>query len=491
MQSRQQSFIRLAFFLVIVLFLSACGSSPEPTPEPQPTTQPGPTPEPEQTVEIVAGTQGSFQVKGENISLVKFYLNDTNFSDKPYSTDKEAPFELSLDTAPLLDGEHSLSIRAKVGDKMVSASTTFTIDKGDDKGEAKPTDPDPEPTPPTEPEPTLNWVKIADEKTSFTLAKTMTVRFGADTRWREKTMSAGTWQCQRSSFGEVDPAEGTVKRCEVLTDGSTPEPEPTEPTEPEPEPEPKPEPEPEPKPEPEPEPKPTPAPGLSGIGFLGDSNTELYYLAPQKKDYASLVAQTLKTRTRNYGEGGQTTRVYLGSERMKQWKAGAFAYYMITFGLNDARYVTPEQFKQDTLELIAEVRSIGAIPILVTNVHVDNKGGHYPWDYNTTIKTYDDMYRAVARENDVKLIDVNLVFKRMNDAYNAGDRSTVTLNGVNYQLWDTRIRNTPRGAPLVLDNSQDSGKDAIWFLNIHYNAYGAKIVGDQITKYFLDHEIEF
>jgi lysophospholipase L1-like esterase len=199
----------------------------------------------------------------------------------------------------------------------------------------------------------------------------------------------------------------------------------------------------------------------------------------------------LQTRTRNYGEGGQTTRVYLGTERMKQWKAGGFAYYMITFGLNDARYVTPEQFKKDTLELIAEVKSIGAVPILVTNVNVDAQGGHYQWDSNPHIKSYDDAYHAIAGENNIALIDVHAVFKAMNDAYNAGDRSTVTLDGVSYQLWDTRIRNTPRGAPLVLDNSQDSGKNAEWFHNIHYNAYGAKIVGDQITKYFIDHTIKF
>ncbi len=339
----------------------------------------------------------------------------------------------------------------------------------------------PAPTNPT-PTPAGTWVKIADEKTSFTVAGTKKVRFGADTRWLEKDTS-GTGQCTRAFFGGTDPAEGVFKRCEVLeTSATTPtDPKPTDPKPTDPKPT-----------DPVPTPTlPTPAATLSGIGFLGDSNTELYYLAPQKKDYSSLIAQTLGTRTRNYGEGGQTTRVYLGSERMKQWKAGNYAYYVITFGLNDARYVSPEQFKKDTLELIAEVKSIGAVPILVTNVHVDNKGGHYQWDYNITIKSYDDMYRAIAKETGVAFLDVNPVFKAMNDAYNAGDRSTVSLNGVNYQLWDTRIRNTPKGASLVLDNSQDGSKGAEWFHNIHYNAYGAKIVGDQIVKFLSDHKVKF
>ncbi|MGL4609347.1 MAG: SGNH/GDSL hydrolase family protein [Trueperaceae bacterium] len=311
-----------------------------------------------------------------------------------------------------------------------------------------------------------SWVKIADEKLTFTLSGTQTVRFGSDTRWVQKTVT-GKGSCTSWFFGK-DPASGTFKRCEmlaVLTPAQTPSPTPNPSTNPT-----------------------TPMSGLSGIGFLGDSNTEIYYLAPQKKDYASLVAKNLGAKTYNYGEGGQTTRVYLGSDRMKQWKAGKYAYYVITFGLNDARYITTEQFKKDTLELLNQVKSIGAVPILATNVHVDHKGGHYEWDYNVTIKKYDDVYRAVAKETGVALIDVNAVFKGMNDAYNAGDRSTVTLDGVSYQLWDTRIRNT---SPVVLDNRQDSGKGMNWYNNIHYNAYGSKVVADQITKHFRDKGVKF
>jgi GDSL-like Lipase/Acylhydrolase family len=366
----------------------------------------------------------------------------------------------------------------------------------DSEPAAQPVTPAPIPAP-TTPVTTMVWVKIADEKTSFTVSGTKTVRFGADTRWIEKEVT-DKGECNRYFFNNgTDPAPGVLKRCEVLSsEGETPTPAPQPAPTPEPEPTPIPEPTPAPVPTPTPVPTPvstlpTPAAGLSGIGFLGDSNTELYYLAPQKKDYASLVGQTLGTRTRNYGEGGQTTRVYLSTERMKQWKTRNYAYYMITFGLNDARYVSPEQFKKDTLELIAEVKSVGAVPILVSNVHVDNKGGHYQWDYNITIKSYDDMYRAIALESKVAFIDVNLIFKAMNDAYNAGDHSTITLDGITYQLWDTRIRNTPRGAPLVLDNSQDAGKSAEWFHNIHYNAYGAKIVGDQIAKFFRGNNVKF
>jgi Domain of unknown function (DUF4832)/Domain of unknown function (DUF4874)/Bacterial Ig domain len=236
--SRQKLSIRLALFLLVAvsLFLSACGRPPEQTTEQ--TT--------EQSVEIVAASKSSnFQVKGDNISLVEFYLDDTDFSDKPYSTDSQAPFELSLETSTLPDGEHNLSIQAKVGNKMVSASTTFTVSKGEVKPspESEPTpEPQPETTPtptPIIPAPAVTWTKIADEKTSFTLTETETVRFGADTRWTQKSVEAGTWQCHRNFFGGVDPADGVVKSCEVLTQGSAPaptEPTPTEPTPTEPEP---------------------------------------------------------------------------------------------------------------------------------------------------------------------------------------------------------------------------------------------------------------
>jgi hypothetical protein len=372
------------------------------------------------------------------------------------------------------------------------------------------TAPTPTPTTTPAPETSATWVKIADEKTSFTVSGTKMVRFGADTRWVEKSVT-GSGDCNRFFFNNgVDPAPGVFKRCEVFGNTSSPTPQPTPPTPNNPTPSnptPGNSPPSDPTPttpaptEPSPPPAtPTPAPGqtlptpaasLSGIGFLGDSNTELYYLVSQKKDYANLVGQALEVRTRNYGEGGQTTRVYLGAERMRQWKAGNYAYYVITFGLNDAGRVSTAQFKRDTLELIAQVESIGAVPILVSNVHVDNKGGHYPWDYNVQITSYDNMYREIARETGVAFIDVNQVFKTMNAAYNAGDRSTISLGGADYQLWDTRIRNTPRGAPLVLTNAQDNGKDAMWFLNIHYNAYGSRIVGDQIVQFFRDNKVRF
>jgi hypothetical protein len=83
-------------------------------------------------------------------------------------------------------------------------------------------------TPSPTPSPTATWTKIADEKTSFTVSGTKTVRYGSDSRWIQKSVT-GTGQCNNSFFGS-DPADGVVKRCEVLSAGSAPTPTPTDPT---------------------------------------------------------------------------------------------------------------------------------------------------------------------------------------------------------------------------------------------------------------------
>lgn len=69
------------------------------------------------------------------------------------------------------------------------------------------------------------WVKIADEKTNFSVSGTKTVRYGAGSSWVQKSVS-GSGYCGNWFFGS-DPAPGVVKRCEVWSDSSTPTPSPT------------------------------------------------------------------------------------------------------------------------------------------------------------------------------------------------------------------------------------------------------------------------
>jgi hypothetical protein len=76
---------------------------------------------------------------------------------------------------------------------------------------------------------TVTWTKVADEKQSFTVQGTQTVRYGVDGRWIEKQVT-NRGECYNWYFGR-DPANGVVKRCEVKSVVVTPE-EPEEPEEP-------------------------------------------------------------------------------------------------------------------------------------------------------------------------------------------------------------------------------------------------------------------
>jgi hypothetical protein len=68
-------------------------------------------------------------------------------------------------------------------------------------------------TPP--PPPTGTWVPLANEFDAFTVIGSKVVRFGADIRWLEKTVT-GTNTCSRELFGG-DPADGVAKVCQLKT----------------------------------------------------------------------------------------------------------------------------------------------------------------------------------------------------------------------------------------------------------------------------------
>lgn len=94
----------------------------------------------------------------------------------------------------------------------------------------------PTPTPTPSPAPTSGWTRIASEYQTFTVSGTQRVRFGADTRWRELSLSGTRW-CNSQTFGG-DPAPNVAKQCEVASSGgsttpttpTTPTPAPSTPT---------------------------------------------------------------------------------------------------------------------------------------------------------------------------------------------------------------------------------------------------------------------
>jgi hypothetical protein len=63
-----------------------------------------------------------------------------------------------------------------------------------------------------------NWVKVADEWTSFMQATSQPVRYGTEAGWITKTV-VGQVPCTNQFFGS-DPVYGVLKRCEIGTPGA-------------------------------------------------------------------------------------------------------------------------------------------------------------------------------------------------------------------------------------------------------------------------------
>jgi glucose/arabinose dehydrogenase len=76
-------------------------------------------------------------------------------------------------------------------------------------------------TPPPPPPPsTTVWTHIADHPQPFTVVGTKLVRFGVDTRWVQRNVTANGW-CTNTFFGS-NPAPGVLKTCEVASTVATP-----------------------------------------------------------------------------------------------------------------------------------------------------------------------------------------------------------------------------------------------------------------------------
>lgn len=214
------------------------------------------------------------------------------------------------------------------------------------------------------------------------------------------------------------------------------------------------------------------------IVLLGDSNTAISYFDKQpEKRWSSIIENNLNMEVVNLGKDGKDTKYFLSEEMKDRIISENADLYIICLGLNDARWITPEEFKIDQRSLIEFIKNnTKGIPVLMTNVHVDYPK-HFSFDRNQEILKYDNVKRDISKEMSVPLIDVYYRFKEENENGN----------------WDTRIRTLT-----VWDNSQDKGKcvefidsdtGLKWFDNIHYNAEGNRIVADEIIK-FLNEQLE-
>ncbi len=209
----------------------------------------------------------------------------------------------------------------------------------------------------------------------------------------------------------------------------------------------------------------TPPGTLRGIGLLGDSNTnQAGYVSPANQ-WATLLARATGQTVTNYGVGGAITGDFLTASKVQEWEGGNHAIYVIAFGANDydPTKSTLANFNRDTLALIARVKAKGAIPVLLT-VKNYNYPSHHTFNRNTALVPFVDKYIEIGLAQNTQVINLFAHTKTLNDAWEAGDRTTRLINGVNYPKWQTDLSTSTTN-------------------NVHLNDYGSVIVSELLAVY--------
>ena len=136
----------------------------------------------------------------------------------------------------------------------------------------------------------------------------------------------------------------------------------------------------------------------------------------------------------NLSKGERSTRTYREEGRWDQAIALKPDYIFIGFANNDAaknrpqRYVTPEDFRINTVRFVTEARAAGIKPILMTTMSA------HRWKPDGTLKDmgqiepYDQMVRDIAAEMNVPLFDVEKISFAFFTA--AGEAKVNTLSPV-------------------------------------------------------------
>ncbi len=124
----------------------------------------------------------------------------------------------------------------------------------------------------------------------------------------------------------------------------------------------------------------------------------------------------------NYAESGETLNSFIGERRFEKMitlmKTGDYAF--VEFGHNDQKQRGEgigafTSYTKDLKYFINEVKKKGGIPVLVTSMqrrNFDSLG-----NINHTLGDYPDAVRAVAKEMQVALIDLNVMSKTMYEAW--------------------------------------------------------------------------
>lgn len=139
----------------------------------------------------------------------------------------------------------------------------------------------------------------------------------------------------------------------------------------------------------------------------------------------------------NYAESGETLRAFVGERRLAKLltriKAGD--YLFIQFAHNDMKRGTPEAigYQQSLQQFINEARKRDARPVLVTSMHRRN------FDENgkviDTMQGFPEAMKAVAREQNVPLIDLHAMSRRFYEAMGPEKSAKAFVDGTHHNAY--------------------------------------------------------
>lgn len=172
----------------------------------------------------------------------------------------------------------------------------------------------------------------------------------------------------------------------------------------------------------------------------------------------------------NRAIGGRSTNSFIREERWKKLvdDIAPGDIVAIQFGHNDAstrpeRHTSYDEYRSNLLRMVADVRKAGGEPILLTSVVMRTyQNGNLVDD---RLKAYPAIARQVARDEKVRLIDVNLM-----------TRDTVLLLG------EEASKQLYMWVEAGVDSTYKDGKQD----DTHLNAVGAEAVAKYVAKQFIN-----
>ncbi len=150
---------------------------------------------------------------------------------------------------------------------------------------------------------------------------------------------------------------------------------------------------------------------ISTVYILGDSTVCDQSLEPWNS-WGQMLTRFFNSdiAIANHAESGESIRSSMGARRFDKvyslMKPGD--YLIVQFGHNDMKSRAPnavETYKSDLKNIVKKVRELKCTPILVTSM--ERKSGIE----RDTLRDYPDKVREVAREDNVKIIDLHAMSK--------------------------------------------------------------------------------